>query len=51
MLTGDGIARGKIVTDIWTGVSLMHKVAYPICKEFLQVLPKILYHGLQNMVV
>jgi hypothetical protein len=36
----------KVTTGIETGVPLMPKLAYPICKEFLGLLPKPRYHTL-----
>ena len=40
----------KITTGIWTGVSLMLKLMYFICKELLGLLPKPLYHTLRHIV-
>jgi hypothetical protein len=52
MLTGEGIAMlQKITTGIATGVPSMHNLAYPICKEFLGLLPKPLYHSLLYAVI
>jgi hypothetical protein len=52
MLTGEGIGTVKeITTGIYTGVPLMHKLAHPVCKEFLGLLPKSLYHSLLQIVV
>lgn len=52
MLMGEGIAHlVKIVTDICTGVSLVHGAAYPTCRESLRLLPKALYHSVMNIAV
>jgi len=41
-----GAARvTEITTGIRTGVQVMHKSVCPVCKEFLGLLPKILYHS------
>jgi len=43
----DGGARVmEITTGIWTDVQVMHKLVCAVCKEFLGLLPKILYHSL-----
>ena len=35
----------EITTGIRTGVQALHKTVCPVCKEFLGLLPKILYHS------
>jgi len=40
------IFGGGIAPQIQTRVPLMHKTAYPICKEFLGPLPKLMHHSL-----
>lgn len=48
----DGAARViEITTGIWTDVQVMHKLVCPVCKEFLGLLSKILYHSLLYMSV
>jgi hypothetical protein len=43
----DGAARVmEITTGIWTDVQVIHKLVCLVCKEFLGLLPKILYHSL-----
>jgi len=43
----DGAARVmEITTGIWTDVQMMRKLVCPVGKEFLGLLPKILYHSL-----
>jgi hypothetical protein len=39
VLTGGGIATEKITTSIQTGVTLVCKLEYSICKEFFGLLP------------
>lgn len=50
MCTDEGIAMtgegGGIVPQIQTRDPLMHKTAYPICKEFIGLLPKLLHCSL-----
>jgi uncharacterized protein YbaR (Trm112 family) len=41
-----GAARvTEIATGIRTGLQVMHKMVCPVCKEFLGLLPKTLYHS------
>jgi len=35
----------KFSTGIYAGFPLMHMSAYPICKDFVVLLPKPLYHS------
>jgi hypothetical protein len=44
------IVTKKFSTGIYAGFPLMHMSAYPICKDFLVLLPKPLYHSLLHIV-
>jgi hypothetical protein len=45
------IVTEKFSTGVCVGFPLMHTSAYPICRDFLVLLPKPLYHSLLHIVV
>lgn len=49
---GQGTATvKKVTTGNYTGLLLMQKSAYPVCKKFLGPLPKPLYSSLKLVIV
>ena len=52
MLIHQGTAAvKKVITGIYTGLTLMQESAYPVCKDFLELIPKSLYSSLQHIIV